>query len=267
MCGEAVGTPKKPPPLAGPSPRVRGSRSTAFMHGPGGGSIPACAGKPGVIQTATFDTRVHPRVCGEAAASAAVNRNASGPSPRVRGSPAVRPTRRPDRRSIPACAGKPSTSSRARTTPRVHPRVCGEASNMIMSDRNRVGPSPRVRGSRLRPDGAGDAAGSIPACAGKPRSAEPVTGFDAVHPRVCGEATSMSVCGEASALCAEINSEQGPSPRVRGSPDRHGHPGGRRGSIPACAGKPLPGAARKLSSGVHPRVCGEARIAAYAPYG
>ncbi len=49
---------------------------------------------------------------------------------------------------------------------------------------------------------------------------------------------------------------QGLSPRVRGNPrgNRRRYPG--YGSIPACAGEPLPAYRLALANGVYPRVCG-----------
>ena len=119
-----------------------------------------------------------------------------------------------------------------------------------------MGPSPRVRGS---PGGMGrpaSAAGSIPACAGKPRRTRAAPRTAAVHPRVCGEADVDAR--------AHV-SVTGPSPRVRGS--LPGLAGGRdgHGSIPACAGKP-PAMGRKTGEyRVHPRVCGEADPRRCAP--
>ena len=91
--------------------------------------------------------------------------------------------------------------------------------------------------------------GSIPACAGKPRSVTRSRSVARVHPRVCGEASLMN------RSCQSI---KGPSPRVRGShaPSARSHR--RRGSIPACAGKPRATRRTTRRSGVHPRVCGEA---------
>ena len=114
---------------------------------------------------------------------------------------------------------------------RVHPRVCGEASGAVQTYSQRRGPSPRVRGSHLVDLERHAVFGSIPACAGKPRPQSQAAATAGVHPRVCGEAVSVSSCQPP---------DQGPSPRVRGSPwvlsrDLH-----LNGSIPACAGKPSP---------------------------
>ena len=152
-------------------------------------------------------------------------------------------------RSIPACAGKPPNDSTRANLCRVHPRVCGEARRLHGLEQIGLGPSPRVRGSRGYALPAPVAVGSIPACAGKPRSASTTPSRAAVHPRVCGEATPS---------ITPVAMNSGPSPRVRGSRQIAGVDGAARGSIPACAGKP--GTARRTSGArwVHPRVCGEA---------
>ena len=93
---------------------------------------------------------------------------------------------------------------------------------------------------------------SIPACAGKPRPCECSASSAQVHPRVCGEACRRPT---------RAWSPQGPSPRVRGSLPRELRRPRHRGSIPACAGKPLRTRRYGRRSGVHPRVCGEARNA------
>ena len=213
-------------------------------------------------------------MCGEAAGVLAVADPDPGPSPRVRGSlggdchaPGVRG-------SIPACAGKPAACCSGVVEVGVHPRVCGEASEILIAARPYMGPSPRVRGSPQRDDRPLGLWGSIPACAGKPIYRIGGATSGGVHPRVCGEA----------ALARAVPAlGPGPSPRVRGSPVAVIPVPAWNGSIPACAGKPrhrprpraerlralgrsIPACAgkprrvhvRDRPDGVHPRVCGEA---------
>ena len=215
------------------------------------GSIPACAGKPGRRTARTAPHRVHPRVCGEARDVCFMTPPNAGPSPRVRGSLVCIHQARRQRGSIPACAGKPCRRSAPGGYTRVHPRVCGEASQWPASSRRPSGPSPRVRGSLAGPVAGQVSARSIPACAGKPRSAISASRFARVHPRVCGEAGRRST---STMWCS------GPSPRVRGSQPNHRRAQGRLGSIPACAGKPFPVPPSARLNRVHPRVCGEAAL-------
>ena len=237
----------------GPSPRVREADAGAD-GGALAGSIPACAGKPGrqtlgdrerrrltvhprVCGEARADRAgfaggrrgVHPRVCGEAFPSPPPLAPGRGPSPRVRGSRMQPDPQGRAPRSIPACAGKPEARPHPDCFQWVHPRVCGEAADSEIHGGVFEGPSPRVRGSPTAAVNPPDPAGSIPACAGKPRLEAGAGVVHQVHPRVCGEA-----------LCRDVPKPPapGPSPRVRGSLMKTYHVAVRMGSIPACAGKP-----------------------------
>ena len=213
VCGEALHVVVCSVAAVGPSPRVRGSPPGPRPRAHLSGSIPACAGKPRPPPLSPGLSRVHPRVCGEAATSQQGRQYAKGPSPRVRGSPSRDPSARGSRGSIPACAGKPPRRRPGPATARVHPRVCGEAGGLVVFSGPTEGPSPRVRGSREEHRCSGTMLGSIPACAGKPCcTARPRT-RSRVHPRVCGEASG---CRSNPRIAA------GPSPRVRGSPGRAG---------------------------------------------
>ena len=241
--------------LAGPSPRVRGSRDPAGDSAARGGSIPACAGKPEDVVVDTGNIRVHPRVCGEARGRTFSEPSPSGPSPRVRGSHGQDGESVSHVGSIPACAGKPIAPRAAGRGIGVHPRVCGEAHAELLPLGEERGPSPRVRGSRGRLCRGAEVDGSIPACAGKPARRSPGSSSGAVHPRVCGEA---GVFGQ-----RQLN-EAGPSPRVRGSPPTPVVAAHLWGSIPACAGKPMRSVLPSRVAWVHPRVCGEAASSAWS---
>ena len=213
VCGEASRNRCRLVRHRGPSPRVRGSPGHRRPRPARDGSIPACAGKPSMPASKARVIRVHPRVCGEADWEAALTLVENGPSPRVRGSLAVRAVAAPRPGSIPACAGKPSPGERRHRPSGVHPRVCGEAASGVADRRGSPGPSPRVRGSRHRAARPGVVARSIPACAGKPSGWRGRGCRMEVHPRVCGEALDdLSITGF----------DAGPSPRVRGSLDRRG---------------------------------------------
>ena len=168
VCGEAARALVAGLSRTGPSPRVRGSPVDAQGADRADGSIPACAGKPASAAPPTSPPAVHPRVCGEAPAVVADVVISTGPSPRVRGSPRPASEAADRHGSIPACAGKPSPGGCCPRRCRVHPRVCGEAMSCAKPTRSATGPSPRVRGSQLRPAGGDVRQGSIPACAGKP---------------------------------------------------------------------------------------------------
>ena len=256
VCGETRCPLKLPGLTRGPSPRVRGNPSRWRGRCGKRGSIPACAGKPTRLRQPDSGDRVHPRVCGETPPSDDAHRSNLGPSPRVRGNPMQRVSGPSSCGSIPACAGKPRICSVVVSGMRVHPRVCGETQGKVSPRFRLTGPSPRVRGNRRRPLHHRPHAGSIPACAGKPRRPRGRIGAPRVHPRVCGETVPSS---------ARTNSPRGPSPRVRGNLDCGFRARGADGSIPACAGKPPTRPDTSRRSWVHPRVCGETRLSWSGP--
>ena len=170
-----------------------------------------------------------------------------GLSPRVRGNLHAPGHSGVRNRSIPACAGEPIRPRDRWTSPRVYPRVCGGTRILLNRRQRRQGLSPRVRGNRPALSERADRGGSIPACAGEPRTAASSGAGRRVYPRVCG-----GTVGGFPVLMAG----QGLSPRVRGnqSPTRGGFPW--RGSIPACAGEPSILFCNDFIGKVYPRVCG-----------
>ncbi len=171
-----------------------------------------------------------------------------GPSPRARGA-RPRPRRVPGRRGIiPACAGSTRPAARGRGRPRDHPRVRGEHDSRNTSPAAYQGPSPRARGApRLYPR-AGPVPGTIPACAGSTKLNQYLRDAIRDHPRVRGEHTIRHPA---------TSTNVGPSPRARGARGGHGAGGGRRGTIPACAGSTGVRCSVRLWTGDHPRVRGE----------
>ena len=96
---------------AGLSPRVRGNRLSAGAARRPPGSIPACAGEPQVDKYWRFQMSVYPRVCGGTNVSCQVAPSRSGLSPRVRGNLYLSLRKHGYKRSIPACAGEPTSGS------------------------------------------------------------------------------------------------------------------------------------------------------------
>ena len=236
----------------GLSPRVRGSLLVDLAAVHVGGSIPACAGEPVLVGPRVPQGGVYPRVCGGAGPIMPFMGPVTGLSPRVRGSPGQRDTAPRRRGSIPACAGEPATPSWSRASRWVYPRVCGGAPNPLFSPTRMSGLSPRVRGSPGSVHASRICVGSIPACAGEPRSASGAATSPWVYPRVCGGAIASGMVSR---------TRRGLSPRVRGSPSLQGLVADRHGSIPACAGEPSGRTACPGSAWVYPRVCGGAPIA------
>ncbi len=151
---------------------------------------------------------VHPRACGERSRGRVSARADCGSSPRLRGTRLSAPGSGIQSRFIPAPAGNASCAALMFAWVSVHPRACGE--------RDHAGPYQALH-KRF-----------IPAPAGNAFSHARTAGDDEVHPRACGERESPYIAAEV---------DRGPSPRLRGTPDRQ-----RLGRLP------LP---------VHPRACGE----------
>ena len=191
VCGESQRVRPVTVPSGGPSPRVRGIPGPARGLDQRRGSIPACAGNPSRHTAATSTRWVHPRVCGESAVVGMPSKSQKGPSPRVRGIRGAAELPLEPGGSIPACAGNPGPASRTSSSTTVHPRVCGESHWKVNRVMTEPGPSPRVRGIHGRQGWNNGRCGSIPACAGNPASGSTRDKTSRVHPRVCGESSSM----------------------------------------------------------------------------
>ena len=218
--------------LGGLSPRVRGNLEPETANQQIVGSIPACAGEPHLLNASEISVGVYPRVCGGTLAALATGRHFRGLSPRVRGNPVVVERKLLAEGSIPACAGEPGRQGMHPCRLSVYPRVCGGTYLAHAHLKAADGLSPRVRGNQIVVVGGVVSPGSIPACAGEPRSKSKTATPSSVYPRVCG-GTLLGV-----AICHHI---RGLSPRVRGNRDGARGAGAPAGSIPACAGEPAGG--------------------------
>ena len=209
VCGGTAEIPGNERNLRGLSPRVRGNRHPDQRGRDAGRSIPACAGEPRARTESLEAEKVYPRVCGGTVVANGKDMTDDGLSPRVRGNHTVESIKGLENGSIPACAGEPPKDGLADGTQEVYPRVCGGTAARNEKPVSVTGLSPRVRGNRGQPDQTVICDGSIPACAGEPRSGcWPVSGRR-VYPRVCG-GTLLAL-----ALSLAIS---GLSPRVRGNP-------------------------------------------------
>ena len=130
--------------------------------------------------------RVYPRRCGGTDRRGDERKRNAGLSPQVRGN------HNGDCRcphmigSIPAGAGEPGNHFGYSCNPRVYPRRCGGtfrvSARIILAE----GLSPQVRGNPCNSDICFWMAGSIPAGAGEPNPAGPLSGPKGVYPRRCG---------------------------------------------------------------------------------
>ena len=218
-------------------------------------SIPACAGEPAPARAIARTATVYPRVCGGTAVGADVGGGGHGLSPRVRGNRAGRRLPTASARSIPACAGEPSSRRSPRSRAGVYPRVCGGTAGVISGRQRDGGLSPRVRGNPLPGKHYLICRRSIPACAGEPERLMPTSVTDRVYPRVCGGTRARR---------PRQPVPFGLSPRVRGNPETALGNAGKSRSIPACAGEPSTGNGAGWGVPVYPRVCGGTEYARQA---
>ena len=147
VCGGTFSLTPSPAGGTGLSPRVRGN-----LLGRGGvaareRSIPACAGEPWCRIRSKSPSSVYPRVCGGTGGRQQATQPLEGLSPRVRGNPAAAAGRLAQRRSIPACAGEPTSTLAKKSQRKVYPRVCGGTPGLPLRQPLIEGLSPRVRGN------------------------------------------------------------------------------------------------------------------------
>ena len=273
----------------GSSPRARGTLELARPHAPAPRVIPACAGNTGWRPRRRTSGTGHPRVRGEHSILGGTYTISAGSSPRARGtqeslvfgcdaalghprvrgehstawhtrwgtcgsSPRARGTLRGWRlegdrlRVIPACAGNTGAARRSSGWSPGHPRVRGEHADSIPVPRVVDGSSPRARGT---PEQACAGAGPrrvIPACAGNTGTVCSASADRPGHPRVRGEHSKSASRSE---------TEDGSSPRARGTPTPKPLRTGTRRVIPACAGNTARCKCPSPTATGHPRVRGE----------
>ncbi len=166
VCGEQRLTDFVTCPLAGSSPRVRGTGQGLPHDQFSGRFIPACAGNSKTSMMPVSVMTVHPRVCGEQYDDWIRVGLALGSSPRVRGTGNILPQQLQKLRFIPACAGNRMKGKHNGYNPTVHPRVCGEQGDRAKMPVEEYGSSPRVRGTAPKKQGLSLDIRFIPACAG-----------------------------------------------------------------------------------------------------
>ena len=180
------------------------------------------------MKSNTCQDGAHPRACGENICHLFASLFNVGSSPRMRGKPVQRLSRRSGPGLIPAHAGKTTRKPLHSASHRAHPRACGENRGPDLLHQVEDGSSPRMRGKPLPTSANFEATGLIPAHAGKTLCLTICYLTRQAHPRACGENVFTK---------SHAEDQRGSSPRMRGkrSPPR---PGWRhRGLIPAHAGK------------------------------
>ena len=198
--------------------------------------------------------------------------SSSGLSPRVRGNLDDKRCILMQHGSIPACAGEPDSFLYSPVNSRSIPRVCGGTIKEEGLLSTLVGLSPRVRGNLLHPHNLWAAGGSIPrVCGGTTVTATWVAGQIGSIPACAGEPWKRvswclpsrvypRVCGGTHGAEHPDRSGRGLSPRVRGNHREYSACLSGAGSIPACAGEPIPSSVHEAPVTVYPRVCGGTEV-------
>ena len=214
------------------------------------GSSPRMRGTPGPSSLIFSGHTDHPRACGELPIARPGERAGLGSSPRMRGTRALAKSEFGIIRIIPAHAGNSPATSQTPGACSDHPRACGELAcqiriwdrpggssracgelqHGILQPLDRVGSSPRMRGTRSRIDSHGLGLRIIPAHAGNSRS---VVSFTAAL--------------------------TGSSPRMRGTPSNPPTGPLLARIIPAHAGNSSRSVSAAPTVPDHPRACGELR--------
>ncbi len=232
----------------GSSPRVRGTPPSEQGQWVSVRFIPAGAGNTRDAWGTPVPHAVHPRGCGEHLCPSFHGIARYGSSPRVRGTPDSLTAEVQVSRFIPAGAGNTHCRWRRPRSFPVHPRGCGEHLTGWRLNTFSVGSSPRVRGTHRGLGRASDRSRFIPAGAGNTPRARGRLSTSPVHPRGCGEHSSI--------ICCSVTTP-GSSPRVRGTPVCCAENRIDWRFIPAGAGNTRRDRCAIAHWPVHPRGCGE----------
>ena len=212
------------------------------------GIIPAYAGNTTIRSPSRKTLWDHPRVCGEHPIATSVRSITLGSSPRMRGTHRPRKQGHVQPGIIPAYAGNTGWPYVLMKAGRDHPRVCGEHAWIDSGYDNRVGSSPRMRGTRLIVVYAALPYGIIPAYAGNTNFPTFMAVNNGDHPRVCGEHRPPE---------PDEDDSWGSSPRMRGTHTAIDYPKSAHRIIPAYAGNTNSYDTIHGRNRDHPRVCGE----------
>ena len=193
---------------SGSSPRMRGTLDGVEVVEGGFGLIPAHAGNTGGRWSIRKIIRAHPRACGEHPLSLNLPLPRLGSSPRMRGTLAFFPGFGFCGGLIPAHAGNTHPYRGRGHDPGAHPRACGEHFASAYGEFAGEGSSPRMRGTPKGGYCPSCRVGLIPAHAGNTSLLwrQPIEVW--AHPRACGEHAQRGL---------QPGTEEGSSPRMRGT--------------------------------------------------
>ena len=146
ICGEKESKLQEIEDISGSPPHMRGKVATGRQTVCRCGITPAYAGKRGLRKRGSKNPADHPRICGEKWDKLPSETKQKGSPPRMRGKGACNQAVCPDNGITPAYAGKRAPYTPTSSTPRDHPRVCGEKFGLPSHTFRWVGSPPHMRG-------------------------------------------------------------------------------------------------------------------------
>ena len=223
------------------------------------GITPAYAGKREGPKNAQSKVGDHPRVCGEKCIPLTRGHGRQGSPPRMRGKVQLGEIDLQDIWITPAYAGKSGPCPDRVPPAGDHPRVCGEKSQSTSASPRALGSPPRMRGKGVKQSNSRIRMGITPAYAGKSSMLFPLPFPSGDHPRVCGEKRHTT---------KPEHSKIGSPPRMRGKVFMQTRTIRAFGITPAYAGKSTAEPRLRITTGDHPRVCGEKtkKIPSHRPF-
>ena len=233
---------------SGSSPLTRGKPRGRCDSAAARRLIPAHAGKTSTRRSPPITSPAHPRSRGENLNTKDTTGKPLGSSPLTRGKPKSAAPRYSRVRLIPAHAGKTDYGRVGHGGPPAHPRSRGENYAWCGAFQVWGGSSPLTRGKRLGGFRRVPSVGLIPAHAGKTRRVVSMSTVRPAHPRSRGENPPRR---------SRRVAASGSSPLTRGKLSQRESSPGRRGLIPAHAGKTRSTVRRRGCRRAHPRSRGE----------
>ena len=146
MCGEKYQLGVVKLLSEGSPPHVRGKEKRPLPNPDHCRITPACAGKRVRGIPRTYNTRDHPRMCGEKKDNPDEWSEVQGSPPHVRGKARAYPAFIYSCGITPACAGKRFSTPSIPQARGDHPRMCGEKSPSTRQSLRTTGSPPHVRG-------------------------------------------------------------------------------------------------------------------------
>ena len=227
-CGENSSSFEASRRSEGSPPRMRGKPPSLCAMSLFYRITPAHAGKTAKAHRDLGRQQDHPRACGENVLCHLATSLCVGSPPRMRGKHSLSAQKARASRITPAHAGKTLSAPPEAPVKKDHPRACGENNRSTFCIGCSRGSPPRMRGKLFEAWRRAQHDRITPAHAGKTVLRSPCRYAGGDHPRACGENRPRP---------ADVLSEEGSPPRMRGKPYARSLKSRMRRITPAHAGK------------------------------